>query len=153
MLLSIWPWGSNFSEILIEIANFSFTKMHLKISSAKWRQFCPGEVELKLHAQQQHCLHMGVGLGPLAGAYNTSVSVIVRVWHLTVHCERAIETRNTFHGRFFERDPNSLEDSFSWIFLLSIINGMGPSIICSKSVSYAHTCTDLRLVLLTLNGF
>ena len=33
--------GTNFSEILIEIENFSFTKMHLKISSAKWWPFCP----------------------------------------------------------------------------------------------------------------
>ena len=41
-LLSIGPLGSNFSEILIKIPNFSFTKMHLKISSAKWRPFCPG---------------------------------------------------------------------------------------------------------------
>ena len=28
------PLGTNFSEILIKIQNFSFTKMHLKISSA-----------------------------------------------------------------------------------------------------------------------
>ena len=31
---------------LIEIQNFSFTKMHWKMSSAKWRPFCPGEDEL-----------------------------------------------------------------------------------------------------------
>ena len=37
-----WTIRTNFSEILIKIQNFSFTKMHLKISSAKWRQFCPG---------------------------------------------------------------------------------------------------------------
>ena len=41
-LLSIGPLGANFSEILIERRNFSFTKMHLKISSAKWRPCCPG---------------------------------------------------------------------------------------------------------------
>ena len=41
-LLSIGPLGTNFSEILIKIQNFSFTKIHLKISSAKWRPFCPG---------------------------------------------------------------------------------------------------------------
>ena len=34
------------SEIVIKIPNFSFTKMHLKISSAKWRPFCPGGNEL-----------------------------------------------------------------------------------------------------------
>ena len=41
-LLLIGPLGTNFSEILIKIQNFWFTKMHLKISSAKWQPFCPG---------------------------------------------------------------------------------------------------------------
>ena len=36
------PLGSNFSEILIEIDTFSFKKMHLKLSFAKWRPFCLG---------------------------------------------------------------------------------------------------------------
>ena len=34
------------SEIVIKIQNFSFTKMHLKISSEKWPPFCPGGDEL-----------------------------------------------------------------------------------------------------------
>ena len=34
-LLSIGPLGTNFSEILIKIQNFSFKKMHLKMLSAK----------------------------------------------------------------------------------------------------------------------
>ena len=62
----IGPLGANFSEILI---NIQFTKMNLKISSAKWRPFCPGEDELKMvdqdscsskaHAQPGH-----IRLGP-----------------------------------------------------------------------------------------
>ena len=32
--------GTNFSEILIEIHIFSFKKMHSKMSSGKWWQFC-----------------------------------------------------------------------------------------------------------------
>ena len=32
----------NFSETLSGIYTFSCKKMHLKVSSAKWRQFCPG---------------------------------------------------------------------------------------------------------------
>ena len=46
-LLSIGPLGTNFSEILTKIQSFSFTKMHLKISSAKKRPFCPGVDVLK----------------------------------------------------------------------------------------------------------
>ena len=41
-ILLIRPLGTNFSEILIAIETFSFKKMHLKISSAKWRSFCLG---------------------------------------------------------------------------------------------------------------
>ena len=41
-ILLIGTFGTNFSEILIRIQTFSFTKMHLKMSSAKWRPFCLG---------------------------------------------------------------------------------------------------------------
>ena len=41
-ILLIGPWGTNFCEILIGIQAFSFKKMHLKLSSAKWRPFCLG---------------------------------------------------------------------------------------------------------------
>ena len=36
----IGPLGTNFSETLIEIYTFSFKKMHLKMSSAKWWHIC-----------------------------------------------------------------------------------------------------------------
>ena len=41
-ILLIGPLGTNFSEILIEIHSFSFKKMHLKMSSGRWRPFCLG---------------------------------------------------------------------------------------------------------------
>ena len=46
-LLSITPLGTNSSEILMKIPNFSFSKMQLKISSVKWRPFCPRGDELR----------------------------------------------------------------------------------------------------------
>ena len=45
-LLSIGHLKTNFSEIQIKIRNFSFMKMHLKMSSAKWQPFCPRGDEL-----------------------------------------------------------------------------------------------------------
>ena len=39
-ILLIGPLGTNFSEILIKTYTFSFKKMHLKMSSGKWRPFC-----------------------------------------------------------------------------------------------------------------
>ena len=41
-ILIIGPLGTNFIEILIEIYIFSFQKMHLKMSSGNWWQFCLG---------------------------------------------------------------------------------------------------------------
>ena len=38
-ILLIGPLGTIFSEILIEFHTFSFKKMYLKMSSAKWRLF------------------------------------------------------------------------------------------------------------------
>ena len=46
---SIGPLGTYFSEILIEILTFSFKKMRLNVSSAKWRPFCLGLSELTVH--------------------------------------------------------------------------------------------------------
>ena len=41
-ILLIRPLGTKFSEILIEIHTFSFKKMHLEMSYAKWRPYCLG---------------------------------------------------------------------------------------------------------------
>ena len=41
-ILLIGPLGTNFSEILIGIQIFSFKKIHLKMSSGKWRPSCLG---------------------------------------------------------------------------------------------------------------
>ena len=41
-ILLIGPLWTNFSEILIEIHTFPLKKMHLKMSSGKWRPFCLG---------------------------------------------------------------------------------------------------------------
>ena len=41
-----WTLWNNLQWILLKIQNFSFTKMHLKISSAKSWPFCPGGDEL-----------------------------------------------------------------------------------------------------------
>ena len=53
-ILLIGPWETNFSEILIGIHTFSFKKIHLKMSSAKWRPLCLGLNVLRwwLHTEQ-----------------------------------------------------------------------------------------------------
>ena len=39
-ILLIEPFGTNFNEIFMAIHTFSFKKMHLNMSSGKWRPFC-----------------------------------------------------------------------------------------------------------------
>ena len=52
-ILLIEPLGTKFSEILIEILTFSFKKMCLIVSSAKWRPYCLGlNVLTKISAKE-----------------------------------------------------------------------------------------------------
>ena len=52
-ILLIGPLGTNFSEILIDIHTFSFTKMHLKMS-AKWHPFCLSLNVLRSQSVRHH---------------------------------------------------------------------------------------------------
>ena len=45
-IVLIWLSGTNFSEMLIEIHTFSFKKIHLNRSPARWWPFCLGLNEL-----------------------------------------------------------------------------------------------------------
>ena len=56
-ILLIGPLGINFNEILIEINTFSFKKMYLKISSAKWRLFRLGLNVLRMSSHTK--THIG----------------------------------------------------------------------------------------------
>ena len=53
-ILSIGPLATKFSEILAEIITFSFKKMYLKVSSAKWRPLCLGLNVLKCNGIWAH---------------------------------------------------------------------------------------------------
>ena len=56
-MLSIEPLGTNFSEILIEIHTYSFKKLHLKMSSGKWRVFCLS-LNVLMHWTTSHTVHI-----------------------------------------------------------------------------------------------
>ena len=55
-ILLIGPLGTNFSENSIEVLTFSFTKMRLKLSSAKWQPFCLGPNVLNMIHRRFTCL-------------------------------------------------------------------------------------------------
>ena len=58
-ILLIRTLGTNFSEILSKIQSFSFKKMHLKMSSAKWRLFRLGLNELSRLKPRNSCQNLG----------------------------------------------------------------------------------------------
>ena len=53
-ILLIGPLETNFREILIITHAFSFKKMHVKMSSGKWRPFCLGLNLLKCYWSPAH---------------------------------------------------------------------------------------------------
>ena len=57
-----WTLRTNFSEILIETVRFSFEKMRLKVSSAKWRRWCLGLNVLTHTASITPALHYNSGM-------------------------------------------------------------------------------------------
>ena len=58
-ILLIGPLGTNFNEFVVEIHTFSFKKMHLKMSSGKWRLFCLGLNVLRNLTTVIWCMDVG----------------------------------------------------------------------------------------------
>ena len=50
-ILLIGPLGANFNETSIEIHTFRFKKIHLKLSSGKWRPQCDNSTDVMLHSR------------------------------------------------------------------------------------------------------
>ena len=86
-ILLIAPLGINFSEILININTFSFNKMHLKMSSAKWCLFHLGLNELiKWQWSQLYTCYS-----------STAASAWAKYWHdLLINSLRPRQNRRHF---------------------------------------------------------
>ena len=74
-ILLIGPMGINFSEILIEINTFSFKKMHLKMSSAKWRLFRLG-LNVLIASSVDHHAHVLIKWRIMCEGLNRPISQI-----------------------------------------------------------------------------
>ena len=79
-IVLIGPLGTNFSDILIEIITFSFKKMRLKVSSAKWRSCCLGLNVLRNHMTSIHMASKAVG--DITCPFENFNGFIVDVWEL-----------------------------------------------------------------------
>ena len=92
-ILLIGPLGTNFSEIQIGIQAFSYKKMHLKMSSVKWRPFWLGlnvlrwTISIKYHTEA-FLVTASIGASIYNCIYNFAWDVITHAF-------------NGFHGDFY----------------------------------------------------
>ena len=89
-ILLIWPLGTNFSEIFIEIHISSFKKMHLKMSSAKCRPFCLGLNVLEVEKAKQDIINVKILSAHLnLNKYGWSwkkISSYALYWYMRAYC-------------------------------------------------------------------
>ena len=79
--LYIEPLGTNFNEISIGIQRFSFKKMHLNMSSAKWRPFC---LSLNVLSNcvtwlEESWLHLSIEYGSTTFLYGRKIMVWINM--------------------------------------------------------------------------
>ena len=82
-ILLIRTLGTNFSEILSEIHIFSFKKMHLKKSSAKWQPFCLGLNVLRVNDKMSHLVEFASLVGKV-------FSLLFDDFHPCLTCRRRL---------------------------------------------------------------
>ena len=93
-ILLIGTLKTNFSEMLIEIHTFSLKKMHLKMSSGKWRPFCLGLNVLTHWRLARQSIYVILGIS-LTQKINTRISP--EVWYFIC---TLIEVRSTWMKMF-----------------------------------------------------
>ena len=79
-ILLIGTLGSNFREISIEIPILLFKKMHLKMSSGKWRPFCLGLNMLNIWERLSWCMQ------PIITPCGDHFVYAPSHWEMTVQC-------------------------------------------------------------------
>ena len=100
-VLLIGPLETNFSEISIAFEAFSFKKMHLKISSAKWRPFCPGLIVLSPSAYMIIGYNLRIGLNLIATEHRLCTVQCNTILH-TPHLDKS---RLRTHKRYPHPHP------------------------------------------------
>ena len=97
-ILLLGPLGTNVSENSIEILTFSFTKMRLKVSSAKWRPFCLGLNALTLLVLRLEYFGLTMSVPCTCLSSSGRQIIIVPDTHFyTWHCRR-VDSNNQWCG-------------------------------------------------------
>ena len=142
-ILLIGPLGINFSEILIEIHKFLFKKMHLEVSSVKWRPFCPGRAELsesqlctaegttQSHMVQWNKINKGCGTSWYVYIHTIFHVMYVTKAYLILFISHSVETEAPVTGSAWSMDHGSSEKKFCCLVfhtrILWVLGGTEPS--------------------------
>ena len=127
-ILLIWPLETSFSEILIEIHSFSFKKMHLKMSSGKWRPFCLGLNVLKGFPNEK--AHTQINADTTANGWISKRKYVA--WWSCLNINIILDLKITIG---FMLDANCTHYFFQYIW---VINQLCVSIEMRKSHMYGH---------------
>ena len=118
-ILLIRPLGTQFSEILIGIQTFSFKKIYLKMSSAKWRRFCLGlNVLMDLESDELNYTFSGLSSGAweycIVCKHERLVSTRVGLWQPSYHHRSALSNKIWMHGNVSINEIQSMKCGLSW---------------------------------------
>ena len=166
-ILLIGPLGTNLNEILIEIVTFPFMKMHLKMSSAKWRPFCLG---LNVLTRQQSVWWNQIHYHPYGRAvmlshHNNAPQCYRTItvawynggmarqlwWKITLRLNCHFEKCHLIHKKSYIFDNNTNLENIMWSALCLLM-------VCGATVSEGRVTTKLSfrtflisIVLVTYN--
>ena len=122
-LLSIEPLRTYFNETLIKTQQFSLKKMHVKLSSAKWRPSCLGLNVLRVRSWNYGMLCMSLCIRMAISCYQglSAVSDLGHISKLSLNCRLHFEEYvriqvNTLKPRQMDAiSQTSFSSTFSWI--------------------------------------
>ena len=105
-ILLIGPLGTNLNEISIKIHTFSFKKMHLKMSSGKWRPFCLGLNVISNSSRPNH-------------AHMRQHDHCLRCWLVACWCQGVIWTNAGLSLRWRHNERDSISNHQPYDCLLN----------------------------------
>ena len=142
-ILLIWPLGTQFSEMSIEIHTFLFTKMHVLRSSVKRQPFCP---DLKLLKQHQSVPSPVYGC-QVHSSFPKSKHTVSWLWAHTPSNPAYCQISNISHTK-------SQNLNVSCLFLqLSLHNPLKPSAKWEWRCSWSSTDRWFSIYIWVINNF